>query len=197
MVMIKGLLKSKELEDTLRTEIRKFLKPGDFLLPETKIAEQYNVGRITVRKAVENLVKEGLLQRIQGKGTFVSDKSRNCGACYLEISNPQEEVSSPMKYIYSGIEKRLLDSDIRLENCSLQFIRSLNKENAISLFKKTAPTQKCVGASCFYRFRIVNVLLCCQHKFKFVTLEYIFNAHCKTSLSLPFLYYGYIIIYKL
>lgn len=64
-------------------------------------------------------------------------------------------------------------------------------------YKKTAPTRKCVGASCFYRFRIVNVLLCCQHKFKFVTLEYIFNAHCKTSLSLPFLYRVYIIIYKL
>ncbi|NCA96193.1 MAG: GntR family transcriptional regulator, partial [Methanomicrobia archaeon] len=65
MTVIKGLLKSKELEDTLRSEIKRHLKPGDFLMPEMQLAEKYSVGRITVRKAVENLVREGLLRRIQ------------------------------------------------------------------------------------------------------------------------------------
>ncbi|OGV50734.1 MAG: hypothetical protein A2017_13225 [Lentisphaerae bacterium GWF2_44_16] len=77
MTVIKGLLKSKELEDILRSEIKKHLKPGDFLMPEMQLAEKYSVGRITVRKAVEGLVNEGLLQRIQGKGTFVTNPREN------------------------------------------------------------------------------------------------------------------------
>lgn len=76
MTAIKGLLKSKELENTLRSEITKHLKPGDLLLPEMQLAEKYSVGRITVRKAVESLVIEGILQRIQGKGTFVVEKDK-------------------------------------------------------------------------------------------------------------------------
>jgi GntR family transcriptional regulator len=40
--------------------------------PEIKLCEQFNVSRITVVKALERLVEEGLLVREQGKGTFVS-----------------------------------------------------------------------------------------------------------------------------
>jgi DNA-binding GntR family transcriptional regulator len=45
---------------------------GEKIPPEPELSEQYNVSRITVRKAVEELVKEGYLIKQQGKGTFVS-----------------------------------------------------------------------------------------------------------------------------
>ncbi|GEO78620.1 GntR family transcriptional regulator [Companilactobacillus mindensis DSM 14500] len=40
---------------------------------ETAIAKALNVSRITVRKALDILVNEGLIYRIQGSGTFVKD----------------------------------------------------------------------------------------------------------------------------
>jgi GntR family transcriptional regulator len=40
--------------------------------PEIRLCEQFNVSRITVVKALERLVEEGLLVREQGKGTFVA-----------------------------------------------------------------------------------------------------------------------------
>lgn len=54
------------------------LKPGDSIIPERELCEIQNVSRMTVNKAIVNLVNEGFLYRIQGKGTFVaSKKTRN------------------------------------------------------------------------------------------------------------------------
>jgi len=46
--------------------------PGSVIPPERKIAHEYGVSLGTVRTAILNLVSEGLLYRIQGKGTLVS-----------------------------------------------------------------------------------------------------------------------------
>lgn len=38
---------------------------------EAELAEQYKVSRITIRKAMDNLVGDGLVEKKQGKGTFI------------------------------------------------------------------------------------------------------------------------------
>lgn len=48
--------------------------PEDALPPERSLAEVLKVSRITVRKAIDGLVAEGLLVRRQGAGTFVSGR---------------------------------------------------------------------------------------------------------------------------
>jgi GntR family transcriptional regulator len=50
------------------------LRPGDALPSERDIAELANVSRVTVRKAVQNLVTEGLLVQRHGSGTFVAPR---------------------------------------------------------------------------------------------------------------------------
>jgi GntR family transcriptional regulator len=50
------------------------LKPGDLLPPEREYAEKFQISRMTVRQALTQLVHDGYLHRLQGKGTFVSER---------------------------------------------------------------------------------------------------------------------------
>lgn len=50
------------------------LAPGDLLPSEREYAEKYNISRMTVRQAINNLVTEGLVFRQKGRGTFIADK---------------------------------------------------------------------------------------------------------------------------
>jgi GntR family transcriptional regulator len=49
------------------------MEVGTRLPAEPILCEEYGVSRITLRKAVEQLVAEGYLRRDHGKGTFVTD----------------------------------------------------------------------------------------------------------------------------
>src|ERR1700749_306647 len=65
----------QQLQRGLRHAIEaKLLAPDDALPPERDLAEEFSVSRITVRKAIDGLVAEGLLNRRQGSGTFVSSR---------------------------------------------------------------------------------------------------------------------------
>lgn len=62
-------------QDFRRQILERQLKPAERLPSEDELAEQYSVSKITVKKALELLKEEGLIYRVQGKGTFVSTKA--------------------------------------------------------------------------------------------------------------------------
>ena len=65
----------RQLQKALRDAIQKrVLAPDDALPAERDLAEELGVSRITVRKALDGLVSEGLLMRRQGAGTFVASR---------------------------------------------------------------------------------------------------------------------------
>ncbi|MBV8910699.1 MAG: GntR family transcriptional regulator, partial [Gammaproteobacteria bacterium] len=62
----------QQLQRALRLAIEsRVLSADDALPPERDLARELKVSRITVRKALDGLVGEGLLSRRQGSGTFV------------------------------------------------------------------------------------------------------------------------------
>ena len=63
----------QQLQRAIREAIESHaLAPDDALPAERQIASDLSVSRITVRKALEGLVEEGLLVRRQGSGNFVA-----------------------------------------------------------------------------------------------------------------------------
>lgn len=62
-----------KLQQLIRDAINSnLLRQGDAIPPERDLALEYDISRITVRKAIGGLVEEGLLTRRRGAGTFVA-----------------------------------------------------------------------------------------------------------------------------
>ncbi len=66
------------------------MQSGDRVPSENQLAEQYQVSRMTARRALTELVDEGILARSQGLGTFVADHRPM--SSMLEIRSIQDEI---------------------------------------------------------------------------------------------------------
>jgi GntR family transcriptional regulator len=65
-----------QLEVLLRDQIaRGRWKAAQRVPSEKQLCERYGVSRTTVRQAVGNLVQQGLLYHLKGKGTFVGPRT--------------------------------------------------------------------------------------------------------------------------
>jgi GntR family transcriptional regulator len=65
----------QQLQRAIREAIEKrLLAPDDALPAERQLATELAISRITVRKAIDGLVEEGLLVRRQGSGNFVASR---------------------------------------------------------------------------------------------------------------------------
>ena len=60
-----------QISETLLNDIRTNYEPGDFLPSEFALAERFGVNRHTVRRAVDELIRDGVLGRYRGRGTAV------------------------------------------------------------------------------------------------------------------------------
>ncbi|MDG3131532.1 GntR family transcriptional regulator [Streptococcus suis] len=64
-----------QLVDELEVTIRERMSPNDKLFSERELTQLYGVSRITVRLALQELEKRGLVYKKHGKGTYVSEVS--------------------------------------------------------------------------------------------------------------------------
>ncbi len=63
----------RQLADRIQNDIVNTTNDLSLPIPsEQELMKMYSVSRVTVRKAVEELVKEGILSKIHGKGTFIT-----------------------------------------------------------------------------------------------------------------------------
>lgn len=61
-----------QVKDTIIKRIQeKIWKPNSMIPTENELMEEFNVSRTTIRQAISFLVQDGILEKKQGKGTFI------------------------------------------------------------------------------------------------------------------------------
>ena len=104
----------------IREVLREEIKSGKYkekIPSERELMERFSVSRATIREAISYLVKEGILEKIHGKGTFVKNKPKVQE--WLDSLNSLTETVSKM-----GMKpgSRLLNSGMVKEPKSIQEI---------------------------------------------------------------------------
>lgn len=85
--------------------LQAFLKPGDSIPSVRKLAMELGITPGTVAKAYREMEKQGLIETLRGRGTFIAgvpDKARDEGV----IRKVKEELREQcLELIYQGMEK--------------------------------------------------------------------------------------------
>lgn len=64
----------RQLSELLRSQVLSGeFTPGQRLPSEAQLGEKFGISRITIRQALGNLEREGIVTRVPGKGTFVAE----------------------------------------------------------------------------------------------------------------------------
>ncbi len=134
------------VEDYIRQQIKQ-RKIVDKLPGERILAKELGYSYMTIRKAIENLVGEGVLYKIPTKGTFVANpknrKARTRSIGYFLDSSIDSGISSPYySLIFNALQKEAARHDYTLVYFS---------ENGEQKLKKILKKLDGVIASCFYR----------------------------------------------
>ncbi len=110
-----------QIREDIRNKIQGKEYPPNSMIPtEAELCEIYGVSRVTVRRAVLDLVKEGLLNRGKGKGTFVAE---NYGVTFM---NGIQSFTQELLGLNMRPSARLLSCKIRKADRMLQ--KNLNLE---------------------------------------------------------------------
>lgn len=138
----------QRVRDRLKAElIEGIWKPGDPLPTELELGRRFNVSVGTIRNAVLSLVREGLLTRRAGKGTFVSriDPSQSFDRFFLFRSGESGSDFRPDISFLSAEVIRPVDSEIseRLR------IKTTDKVLAVNRLQSQNGTPVCCHISYF------------------------------------------------
>lgn len=104
-----------DLREKIQTEV---WQTGDKIPPELDLCELYNVSRITVRKAIDELVRENLLYRERAKGTFVRDWEEAEDEHFTLVrsfTNEMKELGKKAATLHAEVEVINADKKIALQ----------------------------------------------------------------------------------
>jgi len=93
------------------------IKPGDPIPTEAALCDIYGVSRMTARKAVDYLVRQGRVERFRGRGTFVVKKALTRKVNlpldrHLTSSELAVEINAPIENRVLAFERVLATPDV-------------------------------------------------------------------------------------
>ena len=119
-----------QLREVVRSKIEDGeYPPGTAIPSENVLAETYGINRLTVRNAIDALVKEGLLKRVQGKGVYVMVKFERD----LEVLGG---FSQTMNEKNAKSAKKILIRECRVAGEHIARILEIKPEDAIYYIKR-------------------------------------------------------------
>ena len=101
-------------------------EPNDKIPSENELSVTYGLSRMTVRSVLTDLVKEGLLYRGQGKGTFVAEKIVTLSPSYIGIREQLEKM---------GYEVNTRIIECQIQECKDAVAKHLNISVGTPVFK--------------------------------------------------------------
>lgn len=172
----------KSIASELRDQIEKNISFGINKLPtEQKLCETYHASRQTIRQALLLLEQEGLIEKRQGSGIYITGK----------LSNPNKNqicimISSDQEYIYPDILEDI-HSTLSMHGFSDRVYITENqvaKENAILKELLKNPPRGIIAEGCRTAFPNPNVALYEQLVQKGTFVIFLFNRYLNHEASI-------------
>jgi DNA-binding LacI/PurR family transcriptional regulator len=143
-VQLQGMPKYIYLADVLRDAVMTDnVGPGGVMIADNHLMKQYGVSRSTVRQAVDMLVREGLVYREPGRGTFVNPKAKKARELLIEIVGWDLDAIISNRYVSDillGVEKLVAEEKVPLRIYPVRepsLVRSALAEELRSTKKRT------------------------------------------------------------
>ena len=91
--------KYRRIKNYLKEQIQQgSYNPGEFLPSENDLCRRFSITRTTARKALDELIKEGFIERIHGKGSRVKERRNTLGL--LNVKGFSEAVGEGVKTVF-------------------------------------------------------------------------------------------------
>jgi DNA-binding LacI/PurR family transcriptional regulator len=127
-------LKKDQIYDRIKADIKSGKLPDGEQLPRfTVLCEQFDVSMKTIRVAMEKLEKDGFIQRIHGRGTFVRNRCET--KKFMVLLMHERPLENPENYILPGIETEAALRGIELERVYWEFLSHLSAKDIIEKFR--------------------------------------------------------------
>jgi DNA-binding GntR family transcriptional regulator len=98
----------RQLSDLLEARLVEEARPGDRLPSEAELSQQFDVNRLTVRRALNELSQRGLIETVHGKGSFVASPVVR----YDVSAGRDASFTRSMRELGHQVSIRLLSTDI-------------------------------------------------------------------------------------
>ncbi|EHS51367.1 transcriptional regulator, GntR family with UTRA sensor domain-containing protein [Rhizobium sp. PDO1-076] len=126
-----GTARDIPLYERLKADIKKRIETGEWpphhrVPSENEIADTLNVSRMTANRALRELASEGVIVRVQGRGSFVATKKRS--APFMGVRNIADEITE--RGAIHTAEVILAQTEV----CGHELAEAMNIEVGLSAF---------------------------------------------------------------
>lgn len=168
-----------QIKEMLKEKIeRGKYEPGECIPSENQLAEELDISKPTIRRAVDELAREGYVKRIRGKGTYVTGTKIDQGF----IGN-LEGYSEDMKRRGLKLTSQILEQEILEPDEKVQNKLELSKEQQVVKLTRLRYIEGepiLITTSYLPAFRVPNLL---SHDFRSVSLYSVLEGKYGYNIS--------------